>query len=81
MGLNQIRGKENKGAVETNRVARIPLFTISSISSLDGGSAAVGTEFAIPFGTQEIAAIILDSNTYKQNKGNEIQTSSSEDTN
>lgn len=40
-------------------LSKAPAFIISSISSLDGGSATAGTVFATPLGTHDTAAIIL----------------------
>lgn len=54
--IEEIKIKRNK---KPNRNSKAPFFKISSISSFDGGSAALGTDCEAPFGTQEIAAIIV----------------------
>lgn len=57
--LTQFIKRKSRGQLKSNRISKTPLFKISSISSFEGGSHAVGTDFETPFGTQEMAAIIL----------------------
>ena len=61
--------KWNKKMIDYKKYYRLSitrLFSISSISFLEWGSATVGTDFKAPFGTQEIAAIILDTKILQQ---------------
>lgn len=63
--VTEKKKKKKEQGKEAYCVSRTPLFMYSSICSFEGGSATAGTDFKTPLGIQEIAAIILDNNTYQ----------------